>query len=128
MTELMQLCVFSFCFFEDGDVWIGVFPQGKKILIRGAALGSVALHRVGAAQLEMGQRADRFIQNNASMVEDFLKLCCRFATSVRRKIGFSPYVDRIQIRTVVKPKSRQPAFIRGSDLKSIKRLLRVCMA
>src|SRR2546430_13892901 len=32
-----------------------------------------------SSQLEMCQYADGFIQNNAAIVEDFLKLGCRFA-------------------------------------------------
>jgi hypothetical protein len=78
VTRLRQLCVLSFGLFENGDVRVGVFPESEEILVGSAALGGVALHRVGASQLEMSQSADRFIQHNATMVEDFLELCRRF--------------------------------------------------
>ena len=108
---------------KDWNVGIGVFPQGKKILIRGAGFGGVALHRIGAPQLEMGQRADRFIQNDAAMVEDFLKLCCRFAALMCGKIGFSSHINGVKIGPIVAANRRQTKFIRRSDLKNIKRLL-----
>ena len=79
VTELLQLRVLRLRLLKDGNVWIGVLPQRQKILVRGACFGCVSLHRVGTSQLEMGQCADRFIQNNAAMVENFLKLCCSFA-------------------------------------------------
>jgi hypothetical protein len=37
----------------------------------------------------MRQRPDGFIQNDAAMIEDFLKLCRRFVALTRGKIGFS---------------------------------------
>jgi hypothetical protein len=30
--QLLQLRVFRFGLLEDGDVWVGVFPEGKEIL------------------------------------------------------------------------------------------------
>jgi len=120
--------VLRLCLVKDRNVRVSVLPEREEILVGGAALGSVALHRVGAAQLEVSQRADGFIQDDAPMVEDFLKLCDRFAALMSSKVGFSSHIDRIQIRPVVKPKGGQTKFIRGSNFKSIKRLLRVRMA
>src|SRR6266550_89898 len=54
LARLLQLCVFRFCSDENGDVWVGVFPQPQKILICCARLGGVALERVCAAKLEIG--------------------------------------------------------------------------
>jgi len=79
VTELLQLRVFCLGFEQYRNVGIGVFPECEEILIRGTGLGRVALESVGASQLEMCQYADGFIQNNAAIVEDFLKLGCRFA-------------------------------------------------
>src|SRR6266850_7610051 len=101
VTELLQLCVFCLCFEKDRNVGIGVFPEGEKILVGGARFGCVALHRVATTQLEMSQRTDGFIGHDPAMVEDFLKLCCRFAALTRGKIGFSSYIDRIQVGAVV---------------------------
>jgi hypothetical protein len=48
--------MFGFGLLQDGDV--GVFPECEEILIRGARFGVVALHRVGVAEAEAGERAD----------------------------------------------------------------------
>jgi hypothetical protein len=42
---LLQLRVLGFGFFQDRDVWIGVFPKGKKIFVRRKRTdaGSVAI-------------------------------------------------------------------------------------
>ncbi len=77
VTELLQLRVLRLGLLKDRNVRVGVLPEREESLVGGAALGSVALHRVGAAQLEVSQRADRFIQDDAPMVEDFLKLWLR---------------------------------------------------
>ena len=46
---LLQLFVFGFGFFQDGDVGIGVFPQGEEVLIGSFRFGGVSLKRIGAA-------------------------------------------------------------------------------
>ena len=34
-TDLLQLCVLGLGFLQDGDVGIGVFPEGEEILVGG---------------------------------------------------------------------------------------------
>src|SRR6202011_1633920 len=121
----MQLGILRLGLLEDGNIRIGIFPQRQKILVRGTALRTFALHRVGAPELQMRQRSDGFVEHNATMVEEFLKFFCRFNASVRRKKRFSSHIDRIQIGPVIKAKRRQTKFMRSSDLQSIKRPLRV---
>ena len=41
--QLLQLRVVRLGFFQDGDVGVGVFPEGEEVLIGGAALVGVAL-------------------------------------------------------------------------------------
>ena len=69
-SQLLQLCVFRFDLFEDGDVRVSVFPQREEILIRGDGFrlvrrgvgalcrsrGGRGLHCVSATQPEVGQR------------------------------------------------------------------------
>src|SRR6267143_6060211 len=74
----------------------------------------------------MGQRADGFIQDNAAVVENFLELGCGLLSLMCGNIGFTSHINGVQIGPVVIVKRRQPQFIRSSDPKSIKRLLRVC--
>jgi len=45
---LLQLRILGLGFLQDGDVGGGVFPEGEDILISGAGLGGVALHRIGS--------------------------------------------------------------------------------
>jgi hypothetical protein len=53
--HLLQLGVLGFGLFQDVDV--GVFPEGKEILISGTGLGCVSLHGVSAGESEAGQRS-----------------------------------------------------------------------
>ena len=46
----LQLRVLGFGLLQDGDVGIGVFPQGQKILVGGACFGGVLLVRVHNAE------------------------------------------------------------------------------
>ena len=123
-SQLLQFRVLGLGLLQDGDVGVGVLPQGQKILIRGASLGSVSLQYVRAPELQMSQRPNGFVEHNSAMVEDFLKLCCCFFALVGRKVALSSHIHRIQIRPVVKPRSRQTKFIWSSDLQSIQRLTR----
>lgn len=59
VTELLQLRVLRLSLVTDGNVRIGVFPQRQKFLVRRAALGSVAPHRVGASELRMAPKHTR---------------------------------------------------------------------
>ena len=55
---LLQFGVLRLCLFEDGNVGIGVFPQGQEILIRRLGFGGVALQRIRAGEAQMRERAD----------------------------------------------------------------------
>jgi hypothetical protein len=50
---ILQFGVFSFGFFEDGDVGIGVFPHGEEILVGGAGFDGIVLHGVGASEVQL---------------------------------------------------------------------------
>src|SRR6266699_4349159 len=124
---LLQLRVLCLSLLKDGDFKVGVFPECEEILIRGAALGNVALERVSASHLEMGQRADGFVEHNPAMVEDFLKLGRGFASLPGGEIRLSSHVYGVKVGPVVIVKRRQPQFIGRSGPKNDKRLLGICM-
>jgi len=42
-ARLLQLRIFCFGLLEDGDVGVGVFPEGEEIVVGGGGLGGVAL-------------------------------------------------------------------------------------
>jgi hypothetical protein len=52
-ASLLQFRVFGFGFVEEGDVGIGVFPGGEKILISDAGFGGVTLLLIDPAQFEL---------------------------------------------------------------------------
>jgi len=47
---------------------VGVFPEGKEVLIGGSGFGGVALHGVGAGKAQPGQRAPEIICHHSSAV------------------------------------------------------------
>ncbi len=48
-----QLRVFRLRLLKDGDVRVGVVPEGEEILIRRPSFGGFALQNVGAGEAEM---------------------------------------------------------------------------
>src|SRR6202158_5620555 len=54
--RLLQLRVLRFGFLQDGDVGVGVFPEGEEVLVCTLRFGRITCHRVGATELEMGER------------------------------------------------------------------------
>ena len=93
---LLQLGVFSFRFFEDGNIGVGVLPEGEEVLIGAAAFRRITGHRVRARQTEMGQRAGKKIPHDAAVVEHFLKLGSRLAAFVLLQVGLAAKISRIQ--------------------------------
>ena len=53
---------------------VGVFPQGKEVLVCGLGFRRVFLQRVDAGEAEMGQRAGRPILHDTAAVNKFLEL------------------------------------------------------
>ena len=56
-NRLLQFRVLGLGLLEDGDIGVGVFPQGEEILVRGACFGRVARQNVRSADLQVCQRA-----------------------------------------------------------------------
>jgi hypothetical protein len=46
-SELMERCVFRLSSDKNGNVGVGVFPEGEEILIGGAGLGGIVLQGIG---------------------------------------------------------------------------------
>jgi len=72
---LLELSVLRLGFLQDGNVGIGVFPEGEEVLILGTSLGSVAGENVGAGEAEMGERTEREVDHDAAVVQKPLKFC-----------------------------------------------------
>ena len=81
-SALLQLRVLRLGFVQDGDVRVGVFPEGEEVLVFSAALGGIALERVGACQAKVGQCAQVEVQPEASVVEQLLEFDSGGGTAV----------------------------------------------
>lgn len=44
--------------YKDGDVEVGIFPEGEEVLISGSGFLLVACQQVGATELEMRKGGD----------------------------------------------------------------------
>jgi hypothetical protein len=50
-ARLLQLYVLRFRLSQDGNISVGVFPEGKEVLVGRFRLGGVALHGISSTQL-----------------------------------------------------------------------------
>ena len=81
---LLELCVFGFCFFQDRNIGIGVFPEGEEILVGGErpdaggigirSLRGSRLQGVRPSHAQMRQRSRPAVPDNTAVVDDLLKL------------------------------------------------------
>ena len=85
--QLLQLRVVRLGFFQDGDVGVGVFPEGEEILIRGAGFGGVAGHCIGTTELQMAQSAEREVEHDPAVVNDPLELRGRRAAVASHELS-----------------------------------------
>jgi len=56
---LLQLRIFDFGLLQDGNIGVGVFPEGEEILIGCLGLGGVMLHGISPGQFQACERAER---------------------------------------------------------------------
>ena len=71
--QLLQLGILRFSLLQDGDIGIGIFPEGEEILISRARSGQVMRKRAGPTQAEMSQRNQREVYDQAGVIENPLK-------------------------------------------------------
>src|ERR1035441_4449428 len=82
--SLLQRRVLGFGFLQDGDVGVGIFPEGEKIFVtsEGASAGEVRIRslrgsrlqgvRTSHAQMRQGSRPA--VPHDSAVAEDFLEL------------------------------------------------------
>jgi len=80
----LQCRVFRFGLFQDGDVGIGVLPEGEEISAggEGAGAGRIGIRSlrgsrlpgIGASHAQMRQRSSPAIPDDAAVVDNLLKL------------------------------------------------------
>ena len=82
--RLLQLRVLCLGFFEDGDIGVGVFPEGEEILVGSFRFGGVTGEGIRAGELEMGERTEQEILHDSGMIEELLKFrSCRRTIPLR---------------------------------------------
>ena len=57
LNELLQLRVLRLGLLQNGDVGVGVFPEGEEVVVGDFCLGGVALQHIRATEAKMGKRA-----------------------------------------------------------------------
>ena len=80
----LQLGVFRLGLLENWDIWVGIFPEGQKILIRSARFDIIVRQRICAAKSQMRQRAGYEIHDHPRVIENLLKLGGGGRTLTRR--------------------------------------------
>src|SRR5438552_78598 len=88
----LQLRVLRLGLLQDGDVGIGVFPLAEKILVRALRFGGVACHRVGTSESDMRECPQREIQDDTTMIEEFLELGSGCRAVVCHEMGLAAQV------------------------------------
>jgi hypothetical protein len=109
----LQLRVLRLGFLQDGDVGVGVFPEGEEVLIGGAGLGGVTLQVVSAGKAESGEGIEWRIREHGAMVEHFLKFSGGCAALSELKVGLSAHIGRVEEGTGPAGAANSPA---GDDV------------
>ena len=84
LLKSLQLRVLRLGFLQDGDVGVGVFPEGEEIFVGGErpdaggigirALRGFRLQCLSASHAQMRQRSRPTVPHDAAVVDDLLKL------------------------------------------------------
>src|ERR1022692_2986859 len=111
MTRLLQLRVLCLGFFQDGDVGVGVFPEGEKIFVGGEgadasgigirSVRSSCLHSVRTSHSQMRQRSRPAVPDDPAMVENPLKLGGGSTALSGCQVCLSAYIHMIEAGAVV---------------------------
>jgi hypothetical protein len=108
---LLQPRVLRFGLLQDGDVGVGVFPEGEEIFVSGErpdaggiginSLRSSRLQGVRTSHSKMLQRSCPAVPDDAAVIENLLKLGSGSAALSGCKVYLSANVGRIEAGNVV---------------------------
>src|SRR5215469_8484285 len=112
---LLQLGVLGFGLFQDGDVWVGVFPESEEVVVSGFRFGWGARERIGTGKAEMSQRCYRRVPRYTPVIQDLLELLRRVSALLRSQIRLATQVYGVEggCWWIL------PQLIRGSCLKEL---------
>ena len=97
--QLRQFRVLRLGFLQNGDLRIGIFPEGEEILIRGLGFRGVARHGISTSNTEMGDCSQWEVENDTAMIEKLPELSssgcavmrCQLEMPTQRKMSRSRY-------------------------------------
>jgi hypothetical protein len=125
LLSSVQLGVFRPSLFEDGDVLVGIFPEGKEILIGVFGLGPVARGNICSAQLQVGQGAYRIGENDAAVIQDFLKFHSGLLPTTSCKVRLPPDIRGVEATEFGKERrARQREIVRTRPFQMLDRVQR----
>jgi hypothetical protein len=84
---LLQLRVFRFGVFEDGNVGICIFPERKEILVGGACLGRITHEFVRPPLTDDSKRNQRIQGMETMQIADALELVYGFLRLASTEVG-----------------------------------------
>jgi hypothetical protein len=92
----LQAGGFGFCGDKDGDIEVGVFPEGEEIVVGGASLRGVAEQGIGAGKTKVRECAGFTRTYSPTMFENFLKLGGSSGALVCRELRLRSDVNGVQ--------------------------------
>ena len=104
--SLLQLRVLGLGVFVDGNVRVGVLPEGEEIFICGQCTNArrigvgpfrvLRLQRIPARHAQMRQCSRPAVVCDSRVVDDLLEFRCRFRASPTRKLSLPSDVSVIE--------------------------------
>src|SRR5450755_4038846 len=97
--RLLQFGVLYFGLFQDGNVRISVLPERQEVLIGAAGLTRIALQRVSTPKFEARHRSVRLVDDDSTVVDDFLEFRSCLSATACPEIRFASHIgEQIQIK------------------------------
>src|SRR5215510_1207418 len=94
LSSSFQLFVFLPRLDQNRDILIGIFPEGKEVLISLACFCGVASKYRRARQAHVSERIQRGVNHKVSVIDYFLEFSQRLRTILTAQIGNSAGVCR----------------------------------
>jgi len=87
---------------QDEDVWVGIFPERKEVLVSHLGFARFPRQSEGPTQFPVRECADGLATDNAGVIEDFLELSRRRCGALlRRQMRLASQVNGIRTKVKV---------------------------
>src|SRR5579863_6723608 len=92
-SPLLQLRILRLGFLQDGNIGVGVVPEGEEILVGRAGGGDVSLEDASACQAEMGEGRCRRVSRHCSVIEEVLEFPRSLGAVPGLQIGYASDIN-----------------------------------